>query len=66
MHRLTLGEYPAMTLGEARIAANRRTVDLHDGRNPVAEAQREEQSAAPGAADELTYGRLSIISPGSS
>lgn len=58
MHRLTLGEYPAMTLGEARIAANRRTEDLHDGRNPVAEAQREEQAAAPSAADELTYDRL--------
>jgi integrase len=58
MRRLTLGEYPVMTLGEARIAANRRTEDLHDGRNPVAEAQREELAAAPSAADELTYDRL--------
>lgn len=58
MHRLTLGEYPAMTLGRARVVANRRNADLHDGRNPVAEAQREAVAAAPGAGDELTYNRL--------
>jgi hypothetical protein len=41
MQHITLGEYPTMTLKQAAVAANRRYADLHDGRNPVAEAQRE-------------------------
>ncbi|MDO9295585.1 site-specific integrase [Bradyrhizobium sp.] len=57
MYRITLGEYPIMTLGQAVVAANRRAADLHDGRNPIAEAQREEQAARAGA-DELTFNRL--------
>lgn len=57
MQRITLGEYPLMTLAQAVIAANRRYADLHEGRNPVAEAQREAAEASVGA-DELTFNRL--------
>jgi integrase len=57
MQRITLGEYPVMTLGQAVVAANRRAADLHDGRNPIAETQREQQ-AASSSADELTFNRL--------
>ncbi|MDO9061576.1 MAG: Arm DNA-binding domain-containing protein, partial [Bradyrhizobium sp.] len=57
MQRLTLGQYPMMTLGQAVVVANRRAADLHDGRNPIAEAQREEQ-ATKSAADELTFDLL--------
>lgn len=57
MQRITLGEYPIMTLGQAVVAANRRAADLHDGRNPIAEAQREEQAARVGS-DELTFNKL--------
>lgn len=57
MQRITLGEYPLMTLAQAVVAANRRYADLHEGRNPIAEAQREASEAAVGA-DELTFTRL--------
>lgn len=57
MHRITLGEYPAMSLAQATAAANKRSVDLHDGKNPAAEAQRETLAAVvPG--DELTFDKL--------
>jgi hypothetical protein len=56
MQRITLGEYPLMTLAQAVIAANRRYADLHEGRNPIAEAQREAAEASVGA--ELTFKRL--------
>jgi integrase len=57
MQRITLGEYPTMTLKQAAVAANRRYADLHDGRNPVAEAQRE-TAEATSASDEMTFNRL--------
>jgi integrase len=57
MQRITLGEYPLMTLAQATVAANRRTADLHEGRNPIAEKQKEEQAAVV-ASDELTFGKL--------
>src|SRR3569623_1834900 len=39
--RITLGEYPAMTLAEATVAANKRRIDLLEGRNTKAERQKE-------------------------
>jgi hypothetical protein len=57
MQRITLGEYPHVTLAQAVVAANRRSEDLHDGRNPIAEAQREERAAVV-TSDELTFDRL--------
>lgn len=56
-HRILLGQYPLMSLAQAKTAADRRRLDLHDGRNPIAEVQREEQAAVvPG--DELTFDKL--------
>ncbi len=57
MHRLTLGEYPTMTLAAAKAEAARRSVDLHDGKNPAAEAQRETLAAVV-SGDELTFDSL--------
>ena len=57
MQRITLGEYPVMTLGQARVAANKRTADLLEGRNPVAERQREDLAAVV-SGDELTFDAL--------
>lgn len=57
MQRIKLGEYPIMTLGQAVVAANRRAADLHDGRNPIAESQREAQAAVT-RGDELTFNKL--------
>ncbi|UPK14477.1 site-specific integrase [Bradyrhizobium sp. 155] len=57
MQRVTLGEYPVMTLAQAVIAANRRYADLHENRNPLAEAQRETVEARVGA-DAITFNRL--------
>ncbi|QND70803.1 tyrosine-type recombinase/integrase [Tardiphaga robiniae] len=57
MHRITLGEYPAMSLAQATAEANKRSVDLYDGRNPAAEAQRETLAAVV-TGDELTFDKL--------
>lgn len=52
--RITLGEYPAMTLAEATVAANKRRIDLLEGRNPKAERQKEVIESI-NAADELQF-----------
>jgi integrase len=57
MRRVTLGEYPVMSLADARAMADIRRADLKQGRNPVVEDQRE-NLAKQEAADVLTFNML--------
>jgi integrase len=52
--RITLGEYPTMTLAQANVAANTRRADLLNGRNPIAEQQKDERAKVV-TSDELTF-----------
>ncbi|HUQ35195.1 MAG TPA: integrase arm-type DNA-binding domain-containing protein [Aestuariivirga sp.] len=52
--RVTIGRYPDMTLAKARIEADRMRSEVGNGRDPVVDAKRREQSAeAPKTIDDL-------------
>lgn len=57
MSRVTLGEYPVMSLAAARAVADKRRADLLEGRNPVIEDQRE-TLAKKEVADVLLFDRM--------